>query len=134
MNWFTGKALGTVTAEMDHCEHLTEGAKYYRMTQENDSFGIVGQYATCEACTQAMEKAAAEEVVVCGDCKQPKPRSQTRQWRWYDFYAAQGDVPYCVCHECWKSPGHQRRMAKDEADRRWEMGEDDDRDDSYDNY
>ena len=132
MNWFTKRNFGIVTDEMDHCEHLAVGDKYHRMDQENDSFGIVGQYASCEACCDAADAAAAEELGYCADCKQQKPMGQIRQWRWYDFYAPQGDTPRHVCKECWEKPQHQRRMAKDQADYRAEMGHGDhDDDDEY---
>ena len=122
MNWFTNRNFGVVTDEMDHCEHLKVGEKYHRMSQENDSFGIVGQWAGCEACCAAADAVEAEEQVGCTYCKVLKPRSETRLWRWYDFYAAQGDIPLCVCKECWDKPSHQRRMASDKADEDWEMG------------
>ena len=36
-----------------------------------------------------------------------------RQWRWYDFYAPQGDEPLEICKCCWEAPKHQERMLRD---------------------
>ena len=59
----------------------------------------------------------------CDDCKQARARKDTIEWRWYDFYAPQGDEPLVICTECQSKPKHVKRVAKDEADYRYEMGE-----------
>jgi hypothetical protein len=42
------------------------------------------------------------------------------EWRWYDFYAAQGDEPYYICSLCWELPKHQTRMSNDRYNRQQE--------------
>lgn len=48
--------------------------------------------------------------------KQVKQQRDTISWRWYDFYAAQGDEPLTVCKECLVKPKHVSRVKKDRAD------------------
>lgn len=123
MNWFSIRRNVVVTAEMDCCEHLKEGDTAIRVSCEMDSFGMVGAYATCEPCTQvAVEREGAEEVV-CHDCGLPHPKRDTIAWRWYDFYAPQGDEPIIVCEGCQKKDKHILRVKKDDADAEAEWGD-----------
>lgn len=62
------------------------------------------------------------EVVTCPHCGRGVKRSQLRTWKWYDFYAAQGDEALVLCDECWGEKTHQNRIAKDRADYEWECG------------
>ena len=136
MNWFTNGTISESAAAArdnskdDLCEHVEADktvARYW--VAENDSFGIVGRCVMCTECWQKMKEAEAKEMCYCQDCKQEKPRSEVSEWRWYDFYAAQGDEPRMVCKACWVLPAHQRRMAQDKRDRDEEMGYADDEDD-----
>ena len=67
-----------------------------------------------------------EEMTFCHDCKKTEKAKETIKWRWYDFYAEQGDEALVICRECWKAPRHQDRMANDRAER--------DEEDGYDEY
>lgn len=62
------------------------------------------------------------DVVGCCDCKKSKFKYLTREWRWYDFYAPQGDEPMTICNECWTKPRHQERLARDRQELSEEMG------------
>lgn len=59
---------------------------------------------------------------VCCDCKTKIEPGTERKWRWYDFYAAQGDEPFIICAGCWDAPRHQWRMEQDRKDRMDELG------------
>lgn len=128
MNWFTNKVfpnLNSVTDLEDQCDHLEDNPNQpVYVTYENDSFGIVGSYAACESCKEEQRKKEQEETILgCYDCKQPTKLKDGTHWRWYDFYAAQGDVAMFICNECWNKPSHQRRMAKDKRDEEMELGD-----------
>ena len=90
---------------------------------EMDSFGPVCIFISCHVCEEANQEAEDNETVHCDDCKQARARKDTIEWRWYDFYAPQGDEPLVICTECQSKPKHVKRVAKDEADYRYEMGE-----------
>ena len=81
--------------------------------------GVLEPY--CPSCIQKDNEAYENELVGCCDCKTLKPRKEIRSWRWYDFYAGQGDTPWNICTDCWGKPKHQYRMAKDAEDRAQEM-------------
>lgn len=66
------------------------------------------------------------EKVVCSDCKKTFYKKDTIEWKWYDFYPAQGDVPIVVCNDCKGQGKHQHRVATDRANCEAEMGEQDD--------
>ena len=74
--------------------------------------------------TMCTEKARDEDEknVCCHDCKAVVPRKVTIAWRWYDFYAAQGDIPITVCRDCQKAPRHPERMRRDREDYEAEFG------------
>lgn len=125
MNWFTQGSTKKVNDLDDVCEHVEQDptlAAFY--SQENDSFGIVGRYVMCRECHTEQQKALEEELKCCHDCGKQKPAKFTREWRWYDFYAPQGDEALVICDACWKQPKHTRRMAEDARDYAWELGED----------
>lgn len=133
MNWFTktvvnnetdAKKTGIVAKVLeDYCEHVTEDhSLLYGYVSENDSFGRES-YGMCEACWQEAMRQEGEEEVVCKDCKQRFPRSEVVMWKWYDFYAPQGDEPIPVCHSCLGGPAHKARSARDREDYEWEFGE-----------
>lgn len=118
------------------CEHVEAGTTPHSLLCEDDSFGAVGRYVACEACAK---KARDEERAVqytCVDCKQPHTLAEGLiLWRWYDFYAAQGDEPTPVCATCQTGPKHKQRVARDrEAERAENRGyapEDEDECDHY---
>lgn len=122
MNWFTKELIaGSVSAEkkaekvQEHggCDHVTQDPSLlYVIQYENDSFGREG-YCCCKACYDAGEKERQEKPTTCHECKQTFPGSETTTWRWYDFYAAQGDTPMVICNTCYAAPKHQARMARD---------------------
>ena len=122
MNWFTRAFVKTTTtdakkadlvAEHGGCEHVIENPSLlYVIQYENDSFGREG-YCCCKVCYDAGEQARQEEPTTCHECKQTFPRSETTTWRWYDFYAPQGDTPMVICNTCYAAPKHQARMARD---------------------
>lgn len=125
-----------VMSGTDFCDHVTaedlsKGVGYF---YERDSFGLVFSEICCQECKDKAKAKEAEVIVQCGDCKQSFPRKLTTEWRWYDFYAAQGDIPSIVCNTCWTAETHQQRMARDARDYNEEMGfaeDDDDDDDAY---
>ena len=135
MNWFTRGAATKVGEFDDVCEHVEQDeslAAFY--SQENDSFGIVDRYVMCKECSDAQEKALEEELVGCRDCGIQKPAKEITAWRWYDFYAPQGDEAVNVCDACWKQPKHIERMEDDARSRAWELGEDLDEEDYEEDY
>ena len=119
MNWIVKSFREVNQDDLDAdfaCEHVKAGDSAH-VNQERDSFGIVGQAVLCDACHEAAEAAEGEETDFCYDCGQEKKIKDVIYWRWYDFYAPQGDDPLCICRDCWSKDKHQRRMAKDAADR-----------------
>ncbi len=129
MNWFTkqsmtnasSKAKQDAVAEWGGCEHVEADANLVvRISYENDSFGREG-YCMCLACVEQSQKEEDEELVFCHDCKTQKPSIEVRRWRWYDFYAAQGDEPICVCKECQTKEKHIERVRQDREECEWEL-------------
>ena len=125
MNWFVHSfptADSKTIINDSACEHVEEGiSPVYVVVTEQDSFGPVGETAFCEACFAKAKAEEAEEEVFCPDCKQNVKKADTRTWKWYDFYAPQGDEPLIICKECWLKPKHQSRMARDEEEREEEL-------------
>ena len=120
-NWSTVKfpQSGEKITLNDHaCEHCEEDPNQtYAIFREMDSFGLVGEYAVCKDCYDKEVQRQKQETVTCRDCGEEKPRSETSEWRWYDFYAPQGDEPLTICHDCWDKPTHKNRRAQDKRDR-----------------
>lgn len=95
----------------EKCEHVESGATAVAVHTETDSFGPVMWLAVCQPC---LDKDMNELFdFPCIDCKEKKKVSEMRQWRWYDFYAAQGDEPLNVCDPCWNKPKHVSRKQRD---------------------
>jgi hypothetical protein len=124
MNWFTksyvsGNSLKRkeeLVTEWGGCEHVEADPSVMAVVAyENDSFGREG-YCMCEACDTAADAEEGEREVTCTDCKGTFKQKETREWRWYDFYAAQGDEPYVLCEACRKAEKHLARVRKDQAD------------------
>jgi hypothetical protein len=125
MNWFTKQfATPKLSAEkrakkvLEHggCDHVIQDPNLlYVIQYENDSFGREG-YCSCQACYEAGQVEAGQRIVTCQECHGEFPKSETMTWRWYDFYAAQGDEAMVLCKTCYAGPKHQARMEKDRQD------------------
>lgn len=98
-----------VLERADRCVHaqvdLSLGVKY---SMESDTFGILEVCVQCKTCFEETKR--QDRLNHCHYCGAEK---ETDQWRWYDFYAPQGDVPLEVCSDCWDGPAHQRRISRD---------------------
>ena len=118
----------------DFCDHVSaeDMCKAVGYGYESDSCGLVAAYICCQECCDAARKQEQEELVTCNDCGQRHPRKNVTAWKWYDFYAAQGDEPIEVCNGCWDQPKHQQRLKKDAQDYAEEFGVEDDLDDDED--
>jgi hypothetical protein len=126
MNWFTqsiivgssGAAKKELAEQDSACEHVEKDIDLaYGNHRENDSFGTVGSYVCCKACHEKIMTEKGEEKCSCSDCKQVVKRSEGFRWRWYDFYAPQGDVALFICDACKDKPTHVARVQRDDADR-----------------
>lgn len=96
------------------CEHVEkDNSLAYIMISEMDSFGGGESWIPCRTCYENDKEKEGEEMSGCQQCKQAKKKKEIREWRWYDFYAAQGDEPMRICEDCWGKPEHQRRMEQD---------------------
>ena len=118
MNWIVKSFRKVNQDDLDAdfaCEHVKAGDSAH-VNQERDSFGIVGQAVLCDACHEAAEEAEGEETDFCYDCGQEKKIKDVIYWRWYDFYAPQGDEPLCICDECKRKPKHINRIKRDRED------------------
>ena len=105
------------------CEHVKVGDTVH-FIGEQDSFGPVTRYYSCTNCKSEAERQRDAELVVCDDCGKDVPRGETIEWKWYDFYAPQGDEPLMVCSECRTKPEHLNRVARDKAEYEREFGDD----------
>lgn len=126
MNWFVKRAVKVGSKEdldakfpngWSACDHvMADPSLAVRAVAECDSFGSDDPYIMCQACADASE----EVMVVCHDCHREVPQKNTVEWRWYDFYAPQGDEPLTICNECLEKDRHKRRVQQDEDDRKEE--------------
>ena len=101
----------------DFCPHVcaedtSKGVGYFF---ERDSFGYVFTEIVCEECRVAQQKQIDESPCTCDDCKRSFPSKEVWAYKWYDFYAPQGDEPIMVCTEC---RGAQKHLDRLESDRR----------------
>lgn len=135
MNWFTHRVIaGNPTnqlqahlSEEGGCEHVENDINLaHALRREMDSFGPVSSFVYCKACDEAIEEGEGNEERHCHDCKQPVKKKDGVEWRWYDFYAPQGDEPLFVCNGCRDKEPHQNRVRRDREDRDAELGEYDD--------
>lgn len=129
MNWFTKSRVAEQSVEqktkhvVEHggCEHVEKDpSKLVVISYENDSFGKEG-YCLCEDCNNAAIEHDNNQLYTCCDCSTRTPLKQGGLWKWYDFYAAQGDRPLFVCNACLVKPKHIDRVQRDRADYEWEM-------------
>ena len=131
-NWFTEQPFSNVSEEKrivavgkleDMCEHVSEHPEMlYMVSRENDSFGVVGEYGMCQACYRKMRDDIDSKEVTCHDCGNVVLKKNTISWKWYDFYAPQGDEPMIICHDCRVKDKHKRRIIQDRHDYESEMG------------
>ena len=134
MNWYVHKVIGEVKqSDIDraldgHCEHVTVGMKVH-LVGEQDSFGPVTRFLYCVECYNKAKEEEEEELVFCDDCGKEVPKKNTIEWKWYDFYAPQGDEPLTICNDCKAGEKHKKRVEDDKSKRDLEYGLDDD-----DNY
>ena len=141
MNWFTNgsvrdqKHAERLFTEGGGCEHVEKDislAAYW--SAENDSLGRE-TYVYCKECWEKAQQEEDEEEECCFDCGKMFPRKDTIAYKWYGFYAPQGDEPLIICKDCKVLPKHLSRLARDrserEEDERLEE-EDDDIDLRYD--
>jgi hypothetical protein len=137
MNWFTHNVIANHTTQQKQelfdadggCEHVEQDISLaYAVRMERDGFGPVGSCVCCKECDAKADEAEDNEERVCDDCKQTVKQKDGGEWKWYDFYAAQGDTPLFICNCCRKLPKHQHRIAKDSADYNAEFGDNNDYD------
>ena len=132
MNWFTRSYVAGHSLKRkkellkddihEWCEHVEEdNSLLHSISRENDSFGHEA-YGMCEKCSDRMDEEIDNEEVFCIDCKGTFKRKDTFEWKWYDFYAAQGDEPDVICKDCRNKPKHLQRVRNDREDYNWEMG------------
>lgn len=125
MNWFVTVNIGGQStdvkkrqAEQDSsCGHVQKDPSLaVANLKEMDTFGPVGTHVVCAECYDQHLAAKGEETHVCKDCGQVHKASAGIAWRWYDFYAAQGDVALRICNPCRLLPKHQERVRRDRED------------------
>jgi hypothetical protein len=121
MNWMSDKTSPSEVERWlkhpgsDLCEHVAaKTAPPYIVRCEDDSFGPVCRNVICRVCYEADQEQEDNEEVVCQDCHKRVAKKDSREWRWYDFYAAQGDEPLVICNTCWHEPAHKARRAEDQ--------------------
>jgi len=139
MNWMSTKSSPSEVSRWladdrsDRCDHVEESPQLaYAVLCEDDSFGPVNRYVVCEQCYRdCLDEEDAREVV-CRDCKKVLPMGECFEWKWYDFYAPQGDEPLIICLECEKLPRHKQRVAEDNKAYNEEMAYYDSRHASWD--
>jgi len=123
MNWQTNVPFENlpIPEDYDRCEHVEADPKCaYILFKEDDSFGPVMRHVDCKACAEKAFAEEAEKVYTCNDCKKQFKQKDLTTWKWYDFYAAQGDEPLLLCKECRKGEKHKKRVAEDRDSSEWE--------------
>lgn len=99
----------------EFCDHVKTVEDCYSIIYESDSFGPLEYIGLCKECHDKGRKEEEEETVICRDCHKEIKKKDAYYWKWEEFYAAQGDVPYVICRECRSAPRHRMRVAKDRA-------------------
>lgn len=132
MNWFTNRVISGNSAKhkqelLDQdggCEHVVADINLaFEYRAENDSCGVVSSWVCCKECSDAADQAEGEEERVCSDCGKTHKAKDGISWKWYDFYAPQGDEPLEICNECRKAEKHIERVRRDREDYEQEMGD-----------
>lgn len=112
MNWTVRKYNKVVESDDEHCEHLKVGDISAKAHAEADSFGHDTWYHMCPECKKQSDEFIANELLDCVDCGQQFARKNGIEWKHYEFSAAQGDEPLCICNDCRAKPRHQARVAE----------------------
>lgn len=106
----------------ERCEHVdSDPGTAYSVFTEDDSFGPVLRYIVCRPCYEKAKQEKNDEKHVCHDCGKSVRWAEGNTWKWYDFYAEQGDQPMFLCFACYDAPKHQDRMARDREEERKEL-------------
>ncbi len=140
MNWLTAALVGNLSddakaekvSKLDGiCKHVEQDStKLYKISREHDSMGSES-YGMCKECCDKAQEYEDNQEDTCHDCHGTFKMKELKEWRWYDFYAPQGDEPLLICDTCRQSEKHIERVRKDKADYDEEFGIDDDDDDNY---
>lgn len=127
MNWenkaFSGPAIQRALSDTrsDMCTHVEAlRTTAYVVLMEDDSFGPVGREVVCKECFDKAEDIEANRSVTCCDCDGVYLKKDTIEWRWWDFYAPQGDEAMTLCMPCLKAPKHLKRCKRDREERKAE--------------
>jgi len=130
MNWFTRENITTRSEDKKKelieqdgaCPHAEKDLNLAQVLRsEKDTWGPVSTYVCCFECDEKTSQQEQKEIVVCCDCSGSFEKSETIQWKWYDFYAPQGDQPMTICRGCRSKEKHQERVRKDREDYDSEM-------------
>jgi len=106
----------------DLCEHVERDRSLaFRVLCEDDSFGPVARFVACKQCYDESREEARKVHHICDDCGASVAREGGIMWKWFDFYAPQGDEPLFICLTCEESPTHAKRVERDSADYEREM-------------
>lgn len=98
----------------DLCDHVEADRTLAKtVITEDDTFGPVIRFVCCAFCAENEITERDKELHVCEDCNKSLPRIQGEFWRWYDFYAPQGDEPLFICLTCKNLPTHRNRVTRD---------------------
>ena len=131
MNWFTRESISGRTDEQKKelieqdgvCPHAEKDLNLAQVLRsEKDTWGPVATFVCCLECDQKASEDEQKEKVICHDCNGTFEKKDTVQWKWYDFYAPQGDQPITVCRACRAKEKHQERVQRDREDCEAEMG------------
>lgn len=131
MNWFTRESIQNKTDEDKKelieqdgaCPHAEKDLNLAQILRsEKDTWGPVATFVCCLECDQKASEEEQKQIVVCHDCSGSFEKKDTIQWKWYDFYAAQGDQPLTICNTCRTRPTHRKRVEDDRADYEDEFG------------
>lgn len=140
MNWFTSLRIENKTEEQKKafieddgaCEHAQADLNLAQvLRREMDSFGVVSSFVCCNECDKKCEEHEGQQSEVCHDCSKTVLMKDAISWKWYDFYAPQGDEPLIICKECKGKEKHQERVKKDREDYESEMGYNDSQNDNF---
>jgi len=135
MNWMSKTSDARRWAEdgrSDLCEHVERDRTLaYTVYREDDSFGPVGRYVACKKCADKADEEEAASIYRCDDCGRDVQRRAGRMWRWYDFYAPQGDEPLFICNQCESGPVHTARKRRDREEEQREYPQDFPDDDDF---